>query len=374
MFILLTCFLLSVLALNWRRGGPISVLAVAWLIATVPIALRLITFRYFTAVDLIYELRVIGFLVCFISGALLSRYLSPSSFSRRTRTILREPLAHALPLATACWWLGLFATVCLWLDWITRGGAGLTNLAALRAEVTLRTATSSIFLQLSTVTGWASLYCFIFLLAYSKEITRLRFVLYLLPTAGFFLGALLSAGRQAAFQLLLVSLLVYFYSPSRNNAKCASSHAPRGDFGLLAGETLRGPTHKLKTRGNLLFAGFLCSVLVCYMGYVAVARNDNHISTDHSSVLRYLFKYDVSPVLLVVENAVNNSVKQLIEESLIYFSAPLPLFRSFLTLERPHFYFGVFSFPFAFRQVESITHISVIGALYDKMGTMGKSG
>jgi len=367
MFILFCAVLAVVLWLHRRGGGPIVVTAFAWLFAAAPLAFGLVRYQYFEDPDIGYELTLLGFIGCFYVGALVAQRRSrvPEGL-QRSRAALREPVEARLPMAMICWWIGMFATLFLWLDWTTKGFS-LGNLAGVRADFVLKTTGSSLLLQLATISSWACLYCYIFALCYRHQLSPMRFAYFVLPAGGYFLGSLLSAGRQAAFQLLFVSILVYAFGPvaGANAGKAQPNMRP-------VGRIPRSPIRRMP-RG-VLFGVAVSGALVIYMGYIAVARNDNQISGDHAAVLRYLFAYDVSPILNAIETALGQNAKAFIEETITYFTAPIPLFRSFLHIEAPHLYFGVFTFPFIMRQLEIVTHLSVIGSLYEKIGAMNQMG
>lgn len=72
MLVFFAAFLVVLYALGTRSRAPLRVLALAWFISVAPILAGLIEYDYFPNDDWALPLMLIGFLSCFVLGALLS--------------------------------------------------------------------------------------------------------------------------------------------------------------------------------------------------------------------------------------------------------------------------------------------------------------
>ncbi len=353
MFIVLAAALFAILASNWKRGGPVSVLAITWLIPTLMLMLHVINYEDFPEANIMFELVLLSYISCFVCGAVVFRRKRFRAMPSKG-VILSDDVTVVAPLAYFCWWLGLIGTLCLWLDFAMKGSAAdISDLTALH-EAMLKSEGISIFGKVSNVTSWASLYCYAFALTYWGRLGLVQRWYLFLPVGGYFLGSVFNGGRQAAFQILIVSLLIYLFAPKQN-------------FELTPKASLYKRSVKL-----LYLFGAVCA-LAAYMGYVAAARNDNAISDDKTVVLRMLFNYDMMPAINDFENMLGTKTKGLIEEGVVYFSSPIPLFKSFLASDYRNSY-GVFTFPFLMRQLQPITGLSVLDTLLDKTRALEDAG
>jgi len=180
------------------------------------------------------------------------------------------------------------------------------------------------------------------------QLRRAQLIRFLIPIGGFFLVSVFSAGRQAAFQIFLVTAIVHF---------CFGSRSVR----------------RIRSRGRVFMLA-LPALMIVYMGYVAINRNFTDVSVDHSEALSALFDFHTSSSLDWIGSIVGNDIKGAVVEGIVYFSSSLAYFSTFLTVPFPHHFYGVMSFPFFYRQIEPMTGLSVIGALTEKIQYMSAAG
>lgn len=344
-------FLLLLLTVSGRAQGPIRALVVAWLICLLPILTGFIRYGFSGGLGLGFPLVIIGSVACFVLGALLhelnsapSRPLPPPV----SRWLSQRDFIDTLPVARLCWWLGAAGSAFICLDFYLFGGAGLNDIAALRDSYLGREA--SILAKLGSVLTWACLYCFGFALAHRQHLGTVGFARFLVPVAGYFLVAVFSAGRQTAFQILIFTIIVLWICRIRGGRPVAGSNR------------------------STAFAIALSVAMIAYMGYVAVVRNDAAISDDKVEVLARIFDLEFSPVFEHTIGLLGRGVRTTAVEAMVYFSSSVALFEKFLEIDTLGPYFGAMSFPFAFRQLEPLTGISVVGAYMAKVEAMQSLG
>jgi hypothetical protein len=209
---------------------------------------------------------------------------------------------------------------------------------------------ASIYAKLASVMTWGCVYCLGFALTYRAQLRRRAFARFLLPIIGFFLLSVFSAGRQAAFQIMVFTLVMLWMNKKR---------MPK---------TNKGPVH------GALFPLLISLLMVAYMGYIAVARNDERISADKVEVLSTLFDLHIDPTFDAVLLALGAGLRTTVFEGIVYFSSPIGLFSKFIGLSIPDHFFGAMSFPFVFRQLEPYTGISVADAYMVKVNAMASAG
>ena len=350
MIILFSVVMALLLIVGFAKGGVIIPLAVTWLIAAMPITLGIIEYNFYLDIDISFELMLTSYVIAFVFGVFIVRTVVFPKMRQHVGEVDPAREIQRLNFSIVfCGWAGLLGSIFLLIDFFINRGGSLSNLAELRSNYSFSVAPASIFGKLASVLTWACLYCFIVVFYYWSNLT-IKFRLYLfVPIVGYFLTSLLSAGRQAAYQIVIVSVLIMAY---RVNTKSSS----------------RGGASRL------VFAVLLCSTLVSYMGFIAIVRNDAAISADKREVLRLLFDYRMSDTLYDIEQWVGPNISTFIEEVLTYFTAQIVLFRTFLEVGISEKYYGVFTFPFLLRQIEGITGVSVIGALIDKTVAMDNAG
>jgi hypothetical protein len=331
---------------------PLRIFALSWLISIAPLVTGILVYPYLPYDTASFALTLAAYLGCFTVGALLcdlnARRIVRPPESVVAALVARE-FSESLPVARLCWWIAIVGTVLLCVDFIALQGAGLEDIAALR-DLYIGKSAASIYARLSSVMTWGCLYCFGFALTYRTQLKLAGVLRFLVPILGFFLISLFSAGRQAAFQIMLFTLLLLWLKGIRTPA-----------------------SRKVRTRG-VWFALLISALMIAYMGYIAVVRNDAQISADMVEVLERIFDFNINPQFDAVVSAFGVGIRTTIIEGLLYFSSSIGLFAKFLQLSFPQHFFGVMSFPIIFRQIEPITGLSVIGSYFLKVDTLISAG
>jgi hypothetical protein len=345
-------FLILVLVVAKPSRAPLRILAIAWLICVLPLVTGVLSFPRLPYETLTFAGTLIGFLACFVAGALLcelNRVAVPRPPAAVVTALLNRDFAETLPVARLCWWVAIVGTALLSIDFVLLQGPGLDDLAELR-DLYVGRSSASIYVKLSSLMTWACVYCFGFALIYRVQLGTTAFARFLLPIGGFFLISLFSAGRQAAFQIIMFTLLILWTNRVRNPKTTKAS--------LTA----------------VLFPLLTSLLMVGYMGYIAVARNTGALSADKVVVLQELFDLKINPTFDAMLTALGAGVRATIIEGLVYFCSSIGLFAQFLGLSFPDHYFGAMSFPFVFRQFESITGVNTLDAYLFKVNVMASSG
>jgi hypothetical protein len=345
--------LLVAMFLTRRVKGPVWAFAVAWLVCMSPIAFGLIRYSYFTEFNASFEVQLFALFSAFLLGAALDsvRYPAHVWLGRMVSSAYDESeLSRALPIAKFCWLASIIGAGCLALDFAFLEGVGLDDLAALR-ELYVATTKASALARIGTVLVWGGIYCFIFALLFRRCLTRLMVGVFMLPVAGYLLVALFSAGRQAAFQIAIVATFTMLFDKARHAGAVRRSRA-----------------------GGVLLSVVIGASMVAYMGYIAVARNDLLLSSDKIVVLARLFDFELYPDFDLLLSALGESVRTTAVEAIVYFSSSVALFSKFLSIDWGATFYGAMSFPFAFRQIEPATGLSVLESLAFKIEMMRGAG
>lgn len=340
--------LLVVLIFVTRRvKGPSWVLGISWLVCILPIAIGVIDYAYFTAWDVEFAVVLTAYLLCFVVGVAVHDGIMP--VRRVNHSSIADVYRGAIMWAQVAWVAAAVGTLCVIFDFALYKGAGLGDLTALR-EIIVDGGSVSWFARIGSVLTWGCLYCFAFALFFKDILSRGQFVIFLLPILGYFLTALFSAGRQAALVIIIFALLV----PVFRKKLCM----PTG----MGGKT------------SWVFPVGLSLMMIAYMGYVAIARNDGLISDDKAEVLAVLFDYTLSPNIESIFGVLGDGVKTTLIEAMVYFSHSVALFSQFLKIDFPQLYGGIMSLPMVMRQLEPLTGMSVIEALQSRTDLLSATG
>ena len=352
-------FLLLVMVASRRIKGPLWALCIAWLICLAPIVSGAVIYRYVVDAGHSYSITLIVFIGMFVLGYAFFEAVRRPHPVPPTPTLqdFQRSCTNVYPVALACWWLAMIATAFNYIDFTLLGGAGLDDLAALRDSYANKRATSA-FAQIASILTWACLFCYMFALFFRRELSRWRFAMFLIPIVGYFSLSVFSAGRQAAFQIVLVSVLLVIVTG-------IVRPSPRLDVD-------RTPQRWL-TRERLGIAA-ISAAMIGYMGYVAVARNDGNISDDKSQLLMIIFEFQFAPVVERITQAMGSGLRGAIVEGVVYFSSSPALFEPFLTIHWPQYYFGAMTFPLFLRQIEPLTGLSVTVGLTAKVDAINAIG
>ena len=354
MFFLLAAFLCVLYALGSGSRAPLRVLAVAWFVSIAPILSGLVAYDFLPYADWRLPVALIGFISCFVSGVLLSD-LNGNPYcaipDQSARCLMKDEFVDNTGVAKACWCIAMIGTACICIDFLALQGAGLDDIAALR-DTYVGKSEASVFARLGSVMTWACLYCFAFAMTYRSQLRPAALAVYMLPIGGFFLVSLFSAGRQASFQIMIFTILILWLNHKRSPAS----------------------ERKASTRTAAVFAASISSLMIAYMGYIAVARNDGNVSDDKVEVLTTLFDLRVNAGFDSILKSFGTGVRTTVTEAIVYFSSSIALFSKFLNISFADYSRGAVTFPFFFRQLEPLTSISVIGALQTKVDAMTSAG
>lgn len=350
----LTSFLIFFLLLIMRKKkGALWLFAFAWSISLLPIMTGVISYAYLPILNYSFDLQLALFLSCFVFGLIYHDVVKKKATAKSeyTQSINGPSISYWLKSA---WIIGVIGTTLLGIDYLIQGGVSLDDMSIIREQYINRQI--STIARLSSILTWGCFYSFAFAAVYRKELSWNKFALYASPILGYFLVALLSAGRQASMQILLFTLLSFTLSSS-------SAH---NVFDITY--------KKRKNLFSILFLSMLSLLMIIYMGYVAVDRNDGLISNQKSEVLMLLFDFTLSPSVSFFLDLIHPSVGDAFVEGLVYLTSPVALFSQFLLIEDIQITFGAMNFPFVMRQLEPVTELSVVGVLINKIQTMSSMG
>lgn len=357
MFFTFVLFLAALLYMGIRLKGPVLGLSISWLVSCSPIILDLLIYSHFDRDSAGYILLLITYLLSFMLGVGLAciRFRTESNVSVFSGVGDSKLLfsSATYPIAVRVWYVALIAIAAQLVDFALLGGASLDDLSQLRDIFQSKVSTPMTLI--ANITTWACLYCFAFAIFMRSELSRSQYIKFISPTIGYFLVAILSAGRQAAFQLMLFAI-VLMLMPSQK--KSSNQKVVK------------------KNRPKLLRVVVFSALMISYMGYVAIKRNDGDISNDKIVVLSQIFNFTLAPSVDYFAQNISPEIGATFVEAMVYFSSSVMLFSEFVTLEEraEYFGYGAFTFPFAMRQLEPVTGISVIGALQNKIKLMYSLG
>lgn len=350
---LVAALLVTALALSWREKGPVWALALGWLFCLAPILFGWVSYGFFEPQAGWYTAATLAALGSYLAGAALWHLLPRRALEAPSEAAAANDFAFGYSCAVLAWWAGVAGVACISLDFAISGGAGLDDLAALRNAVVERTS-ATLLAQIGSVLTWGCLYCFIFGLVFRARLSTAALIRMLVPICGYFLLSVFSAGRQAAFQIMLVTLFAVAMIRARQPRK-------------VVARARRSPAATIAVMS-------VAALMIAYMGYVAVARNDNIINDDKAEVILTLFEAQVSPGADNALSAFGPGVRSAAVEGIVYFSSPIALFQKYLTIKFPDLSLGGLTFPFVFRQLQGLTEISPSDALAEKMVRLGGTG
>ncbi|KQM81677.1 hypothetical protein ASE67_17195 [Sphingomonas sp. Leaf23] len=318
--------------------GPIWAAGFAWAVCIAPIVLGIIDYRYLDYSDSSLGLVLSMAMLAFAAGAGIEHfYRGPIVRLSVPTTVAQQDFQAMMPIARVCWLIGMIGGTCLVLDFVMNGGGSLLNLADLRDSFVSKESASALSRAASVMT-WACLFSYLFALIFRRELGVERTIFFALPVIGFLLNAVLAAGRQAALQMILVTVIGQIFWKIR---------------------TPDAPSTETKNKSGSGFVLAISGLMVAYMGYVAIARNDSRISSVKSEVLARLFDFDLSGTFDAIISLFGNGVRETVIEALVYFSSSIALFDRFLKTDLFGISKGAMNFPFLYRQIEPLTHINV---------------
>jgi hypothetical protein len=328
-----TLTLFAAMLLTSRIRGPMWAFAISWLVTVVPITFNLIVFSDLKDFGWQTTRVLITALLSFSVGVILA-YLASGIRKTRRRNVqwvaAEGSLEKMLPYAKALWGMGATATVLFILDYILTGGASTTSLAELRENIVVRQS-ASLPGQLSQLIGWANPVVYFFAIYYRRRLPTLTFLWLLTAGLLHFIPGVLTAGRQAAFQLVVLTILALVLD--RRSNPLSKKGAPVLLFGIMGSAA-------------------------AYMLYIAVARSEVWETRSKEIILMALFKFRLSDWLDALLSNFPTALRSSLVEAIVYFSHTPSLFDTFLTLENGDRFWGGNTFPFLARRLAPLTGIS----------------
>lgn len=346
MLMLSTATAAVVLYATRRNKGPAWAMSAMWLVCIVPLALGIITYAFVGLAGSILDQVVAGSILCVALGALLE-HLFRGEYVRMVpdESLVEQDFEAMRRVARLLWLVGMAGGLCVVLDFIVSGGGSLLNLSELRDSFVTRDS-ASVFGRVGSLLTWACLFCYLFALIFRDRMRPLETLFFMAPIIAYLLGALLSAGRQAAFQVLIFTIIGQVLYRIRSR-RAESSRA------LL-----------------LVVSG----LMVAYMGFIAVARNDNRISDVKAEVLERLFMFHTAPWFDSITSLFGSGIRNTIIEAVVYFTSSVALFDRFLDTKLEGVSAGAMNFPFLYRQLEPLTGINVADMYQLKVATLEALG
>ncbi|MEG3092917.1 O-antigen polymerase [Sphingomonas sp. PB1R3] len=328
----------ALLFLSRNVRGPIWAASIAWMICIAPIVLGIIDYRYLDYSDPRLGSILCGAMLAFAGGAAVEHAFRGPVIRRTVpEETAYQDFLSMMPIARVCWLIGIIGGGFLVIDFVMNGGSSLMNLADLRDSFVGKESASPLSRAASVMT-WACLFSYLFALIFRRELGIKQTIFFALPVVGFLMNAVLSAGRQAALQMILVTVIGHILWKIRTPKPSVSDAQPKSGSGFVIA---------------------ISGLMVAYMGYVAIARNDSRISSVKSEVLARLFDFDLSPTFEYIIGWFGSGVRETVIEALVYFSSSIALFDRFLKTDLFGISYGAMNFPFLYRQIEPLTNIDV---------------
>ena len=325
----------ALLFLSRNVKGPIWAASLAWIVCISPIVIGVIDYRYLDYRDPRLGMVISFAMLSFAGGAAIELfYRGPVVRKSPAPTDSMREFRSLMPIARFCWLIGMVGGSCLVLDFILNGRGSLLNLSDLRDSFVGKESASGLARAASVMT-WACLFSYLFALIFRLELGLKRTIIFALPVLGFLMGAVLAAGRQAALQIILVSVLGQFFWRIRSD--------PNGT-----------------SKGGSIFVSAISGIMVAYMGYVAIARNDSRVSDVKSEVLARLFDFNLPHWFEASIGILGSGFKETFIEAMVYFSSSIALFDRYLQTDLINISKGAMNFPFIYRQIEPLTGINVV--------------
>lgn len=334
--------------LTWRSRAVVWAFCVSWLFSCLPITLGLIEFPYLRDTSNSLTWFLCANALAFFFGAMLLRLQMGASIPRRPsiNSEFRESTSD-LRLAKILWFFSLLGTFLVLIDFFISGGASASGLGELRENVTSKES-ATIFGQIGSLLTWPGLYVYFFALTTKRRISR-GVSLWLLSAAIlYFVPAVLTAGRQAAFQLIIITFLGYMFNINRRNIE------PK--------------------RKNLLVILTIFGVAATYMLYIAVARVEIWTITTKEDILVALFNFRISNGLDYFLSFFPVTLRSAVVEGLLYFSHTPALLDNFLERVEDVRFYGANTQPFVFRRILPLTGIDPASAYSYKVALLDSSG
>lgn len=327
-----------------RHKGPEWAMALMWIICILPIAIGMIDYKFVDISRWLLDAVVSGSIISvFLGAGIYHFYAGDYVVSPADINFQRDDFEQMRRLCRGLWIIGMTGGLFLIADFMVYGNNSLVNIVELRDSFVTQES-ASIFARLGSVMTWAAPFCFMFALLFRNRLSRSESLLFMLPIGAFLLGALLTAGRQAAFQVLLFTIIGQALYRIRN-----------------ANE---------EDRSGRTFLVVVASAMVGYMGFIAIVRNDNRISNLKSEVLARLFDFTTARWFDAIIAPLGSGLRETLIEALVYFSSSVALLDRFLDARLEAVSFGAMNLPFVYRQLTALTGIDVAKMYELKVATL----
>jgi oligosaccharide repeat unit polymerase len=336
--ILTTCMAVGVL-LSWRRGGPVLAAMMAWLICTFPVASGLIEYDYLQYADNRYVILIGASILAYLFGARMAAIGNDAPpILPRSEAEWDSDLREWAPVARVCLAIAAVSVGCL-LASIWELGSALNDLGSLRSDL-IEATSASLLAKVASVTTWACFFCLAFAVYFRDRLPVGRLLLYVAASSGVFLSALSQAGRQSVFQAILLTLVI---------------------------ESLRSyRTHRTAWRQRIPLKYVITISGGVFLSFVTMERTTGVAGAGKADLFLYFFNARPSPSLEAGLLYLNESLRDIVVEALLYISHTVPLFSRLLMIDFGRHFYGMLDFPFLMRQFEPLFGYSTIGALQTK--------
>lgn len=352
MLIYYVAFLIIIMALTWNAKQVVWPFCLTWLLTCVPIATGIIEFPYLHDYDYSLTIFLISNSAAFFAGIFIYR-MSPTKFMAYGTPESRvQVLTNPSPmLVTTLWFIGVFGALMVGVDFLLSGGAAASGLAELRDNVTNKDS-ATIFGQIGSVLIWPLLYTYFYALVNQTNLTSGRYY-FLVSSALFYaVPAVVSAGRQAALHLIIMTGAALLIKFGKRNDKASLSR-------------------------NALVATVIVGGGLAYMLFIAVSRVEIWTVNTKEDVLIALFKFRISNTMDWILSFLPIGLRSSIVEGILYFSHTPALLDNILQQDGGLRFYGANLQPFLFRRVQPIVGIDPAEAyaykvaLLDSVGLVG---
>lgn len=351
---LVLVFVLLIAALIISKKNKITYwpILIAWCIALSPVVFGVAQYQYMDD-SIGYAFTLILLIGSYLIGSIFGKSIPQAIATNHAQNFRSSKSMQAEPsntLLLSIWCLGVFGFFCILLDYYLFYSAVATNAMDLR-ELRASAKSASIFLKIGSVLVWGCLYAFLYSLANIRELKFWRWIIFFLPALGYFSLSVLTAGRQSAFQLLV--LTVIFFAMKRPKVKKESGTQYRWIILSVCGLSL-----------------------ISYMGLTAVARTNLIDFASRKDLLERIVLVSFSSDFNSVYEVLPSFIGETLVEAIVYFSGAIALFSVFLNLELP-LSFGSMTFPFIFRQlifffgIDPLEHLGMKMDALSDVGTFG---
>lgn len=339
--------LVFALIICWGMGGPLRALLIAWLVAIIPSAVGIIYFSYqYTGTDryaLFIGGSVIGYLIGYIGYYQLRGYRLVHSMQNIPHSYdTFESFKQIIPIVG----IVAFIAIVFMLGDVAVLGVDLSDLTSIRTNVISRES-ASLLGRLAAITTWACFFCLAYAIYFRNRLNKFQMIILFALGLGTVISSLVSAGRQALFQTILLVIFINHYRQRTSNKQPSS-----GFFGRSV----------------------LVTIAVGILFFISANRSRVDYGLARSDIMLRLFDGEIPPYFQSALSLLPVDIADFFVEGLLYVSHSVPLFSVFADIQFPQLYFGQNSFPFFFRQLEPISGLDSRSVLITKVEYIDSAG